>query len=92
MAIESRPSRRFLSEREAAPILARFLSCDANWDLFERERPNLLRDHYGEWVAVSEGRFLFSDSLEALIESARAENWPLETTVIRLAAERELTV
>lgn len=92
MAIESRPSRRFLSEAEAAPILAQFERADANSVTLEREWTNLLREHRGEWVAVDAKGLLFADELEGIIDLARAKGWPLDTTIFRFIAERELTV
>lgn len=92
MAIESRPSRRFLSEEEAAPILAQFERADANWVTLEREWTSLLREHDGEWVAVHAKEFLFAHELEGVIDLARATGWPLDTTIFRFIGERELTV
>ena len=92
MTAESRssvPGRRILSAKEAAPIKRGLRKAAAEYRLLDREWENLLCDHEGQWVVVNGGEFLFADSLESLIEAARAKNWPLGTIAIdQLVARR----
>lgn len=74
--------RRILSAKEAAPIKRAFRKADAQYRLLEREWDDLLRRHEGQWVAVNGREFLFADSLESLIETARSRSWPLGTIAV----------
>jgi hypothetical protein len=85
-------ARLFLSEEDAAPIRDGMARHDANWARFEQEWERLIREHWGEWVAVNEGKFLYSLSLEGVVEAVRAAGWPMSTTVVRRAAERDLRI
>ncbi len=83
------PGRRILSAKEAAPIKRDLRKAEAEYRLLDREWEKLLRDHEGQWVAVNGQEFLFAETLESLIEDARAKNWPLGTIAVdQLVARR----
>jgi hypothetical protein len=92
MTAESRstvPGRRILSAKEAAPIKRDLRKAEAEYRLLDREWESLLRDHEGQWVAVNGVEVIFADSLESLIEAARAKHWPLGTIAVdQLIARR----
>ena len=90
MAIESKPTRRFLPEAEAAPIREAGRQAEADWKLVDAEWDNLIREHHGQWAGVHQGCFVFGNSIEAVIEAARSQGWESGSTIIRPLVERQL--
>ncbi len=88
----ARPARRTLSEKEAAPLRRVFKQADAESRLLEREWDNLFERHPEQWVAVNGKEFLFAETLEALIEAARARDWPLGSIVVDHLIDRRPAV
>jgi hypothetical protein len=89
MATYAVPARVFLPEEEAAPIREIFRRGQENWEFWELHWEQLLRDHYGGWVAIDDGQMLIAPNLDALFEELRAQVWPLGTALIRSLTWRE---
>lgn len=62
---------------------------DADTKALESRWEELVAKHPEKWVAVSNGDFLFADSLDELIAKAREQGWDVGAMVVDcLTAER----
>ena len=68
--------RVFVTGKKAADLRALYDRSVVNRRLFQREAERLVREHDGEWVAVSDGEFLYAASLDDLIAEMRQRNLP----------------
>lgn len=67
---------------DPARVRSHIAESHAAHSLLERERPTLIAQHEGQWVAAFDGEFVFADTLEGVVAAAQAKSWPLDVVAI----------
>lgn len=75
---------RFWVDAEGAALVLEIdRQARKNWLLMDREWQCLLRDHPGEWVAVTAGKLYFADGPEGLVRQLDGPSWIRGATAVR---------
>jgi hypothetical protein len=68
-----------------AQFEADFRAIDTHWE-------RLRDEHDGAWVASHQGEFAFGATIEAVLNAAEAQGWPLNAVALRHLIDRAPTL